>query len=283
MPPRKEHKQLKAVAGRAAQEVDRGWRGLDGALGRFQPVKPQAVPAVKNAAWAANEHRPLHPRAAGEGRARACARGRQGAADPACDAQFTVAAARPSRKSMGSSPTPRRMPMRKVVDRLLASPHFVRTPRGCRGSISRATATPRGITMIRCATCGCGAEWVIKACQHEQAVQRGFQRSSRLAGDLISECDRRAEGRERLPAQSHDLRRGRADRRGVSQSLHRRSRGDGGRDVVRDDARPCAQWPDHDNTTRSRRTDFYQLYSFFANVPENGQDGVRDPQPPCPS
>src|SRR6185436_19638707 len=40
----------------------------------------------------------------------------------------------------------------------------------------------------------------------------------------------------------------------------------------------CAQCHDHKYDPVTQK-DFYQLYSFFANAPESGKDGVRDRNP----
>ncbi len=142
-------------------------RQLPAALGVRRRRSGPPLPAVKRPDWVPQPDRPLRPRPARDGGADALARGRPGHAAPPAQPRPD----RPAADARGGRRLPRRQrrrtPTRRLVDRLLASPHYGerwgrhlarrrplrrlatatrRTSRGTSGSTATGSSTPSTAT-----------------------------------------------------------------------------------------------------------------------------------------
>ena len=100
----------------------------------------------------------------------------------------------------------------KVVDRLLASPHY--GERWARHWLDLARyADTDGYRRTARGRCWPYRDWVIEALNRDMPFDRFT--IEQLAGDLLPDADRSSRRRDRLPPQHHDQRGGRHRRRGV--------------------------------------------------------------------
>ncbi len=272
MPPPKEHKELKPEQ----VELLRRWI-KEGAVWTghwaFQPVQPEAVPAVKNGAWARNDiDRFILARLEKEGLA------------PSPEADRERLLRRVTLDLTGLPPTLSELDAfladnspeayEKAVDRLLASPHF-----GERIALPWLDLARYGDTSgyhndsLR--DMWLWREEVIKAFNANQPFDQFT--IEQLAGDLIPNAtieQKIATGFHRNVMTSDEG--GLIEEEYLNLYIVDRVATTGftwmGMTIA------CAQCHDHKYDPVTQK-DFYQLYAFFANVPENGKDGVRDRNP----
>ena len=154
----------------------------------------------------------------------------------------------------------------KLVDRLLASPHY-----------GERMAVP-WLDLVRFAdTVGYHGDqnqnvfpyrdYVIDAFNAQQAVRPVHDRATRRRP--AAQPDHRAARRDRLQPPEHDDPRGRGPAEGVPGQVRRRPRADGRRHLARLDAWAAAS-ATTTSSTRSRTKDFYSLAAFFADVKQWG-------------
>ncbi|MEO8351811.1 MAG: DUF1549 domain-containing protein, partial [Chthoniobacteraceae bacterium] len=272
MPPPKEHKALTP----AQVELLRRWI-KEGAVWTghwaFQPVNPEIVPAVKDEPWARNDiDRFILARLEKEGLA------------PSPEADRERLLRRVSLDLTGLPPTLSDLDTyladqspaayEKVVDRLLASPHF-----GERLALPWLDLARYGDTSgyhndsLR--DMWLWREEVINAFNANQPFDQFT--IEQLAGDLIPNAtieQKVASGFHRNVMTSDEG--GLIEEEYLNLYIVDRVATTGftwmGMTIA------CAQCHDHKYDPLTQK-DFYQLYAFFANVPENGKDGVRDRNP----
>ena len=273
MPPPKEHKKLKP----AQVALLRTWI-KEGAVWTghwsFQPVKPPAVPQIQNskfkiqnsidafiAARLEKEGLQLSPEADKARLIRRASLDLTGLPPTIAEVDAFLADAAPGA-------------FEKVVDRLLASPHF-----GERLALPWLDLARYGDTSgyhndsLR--DMWLWREGVIKAFNANQPFSQFT--IEQLAGDLVPNAtldQKVASGFHRNVMTSDEG--GLIDAEYLNLYIVDRVATTGvtwfGLTVG------CAQCHDHKYDPVTQR-DFYQLYSFFANIPENGKDGVRDRNP----
>ena len=127
-------------------------------------------------------HRPLHPGPAGEGRHRPVARGRQGHAHPPAVARPDRPAADAEARSMRSSRTPSPDAYERLVDRLLASPHYGER-RGRHWLDLARYADSNGFTIDAPRSIWKYRDWVIDAFNRDLPFDQFT--IEQLAGDLL--------------------------------------------------------------------------------------------------
>ncbi len=272
MPPAKEHKALKPEQIDLLSRWVKAGAKWDGHWA-FQPVKQPAPPDVKNAAWPKNTiDRFVLARLEKEGLA------------PSPEASKAALLRRVSLDLTGLPPTPAETAeylsdakvgaYERVLDRLLASPHF-----GERMALPWLDLARYGDTSgyhndsLR--DMWLWRDWVIKAFNENKPFS-DFT-IEQLAGDLLpgSTIDQQvATGFHRNVMTSDEG--GIIDEEYLNLYVIDRLNTTGatwlGLTVG------CAQCHDHKYDPLKQK-EFYQLYSFFHNVPENGKDGVRDRNP----
>ncbi len=269
MPPPKEHRQLKPG------QVDLLRRWIKGGAPwephwSFRPLKSPPVPNTKDQAWSRGAiDRFILSRLESEGLA------------PSPEADRTALIRRVSLDLIGLPPSPSEVDaflhdtapdaFEKVVDRLLASPHFGERLAIPWLDLARYGDTSgyhndslRDMWMWR--------EGVIKAFNANQPFDQFT--IEQLAGDLVPQAtidQKIASGFHRNVMTSDEG--GIIDSEYLNLYVVDRVATTGvtwlGLTVG------CAQCHDHKYDPLKQR-EFYQIYSFFHNVPENGKDGVRD-------
>jgi hypothetical protein len=272
MPPPKEHKKLKP------EQIDLLKRWIQGGAPwephwAFRPVKMPAVPETKDGAWARSAiDRFVLARLEKEG------------LSPSPEAERTALIRRVSLDLVGLPPSLTEVDdflrdsspaaYEKVVDRLLASPHF-----GERLAVPWLDLARYGDTSgyhndsLR--DMWLWREGVIKAFNANQPFDQFT--IEQLAGDLVPKPtleQQIASGFHRNVMTSDEG--GIIDSEYLNLYVVDRLNTTGvtwlGLTVG------CAQCHDHKYDPLKQR-EFYELYSFFHNVPENGKDGVRDRNP----
>ena len=272
MPPPKEHKKLKA------EQVDLLRRWIKGGATwephwAFRPVKVPALPETKDTGWARGAiDRFVLARLEKEGLA------------PSPEADRAALIRRVSLDLIGLPPTPGEVnaflkdtspeAFEKVVDRLLASPHF-----GERLALPWLDLARYGDTSgyhndsLR--DMWLWREGVIKAFNANEPFDQFT--IEQLAGDLVPQAtveQQIASGFHRNVMTSDEG--GIIDSEYLNLYVVDRVNTTGvtwlGLTVG------CAQCHDHKYDPLKQR-EFYQIYSFFHNVAENGKDGVRDRNP----
>ena len=153
----------------------------------------------------------------------------------------------------------------RLVDRLLASPHF-----GERMALdwldAARYADTNGYSIDGGRHIWLWRDWVIDAFNRNMPYNEFLV--EQLAGDLLPRADRCAAHRHRLSAQQHGDARGGHDPRGESHQLQRRSREDARRSGARADAR-LRQCHDHKYDPITQR-DYYQLFAYFNTLSDKG-------------
>ena len=239
----------------------------------IKPVRP-APPAVANARLAAQRHRSLRAGAARAGKARAVAGSAESDAAPARHASTSPGCRRRPPSSTRSSPTPAPDAYERVVDRLLASPHY--GERWARPWLDLARyADTNGYEKDNRRSIWKYRDWVIDALNRDMPFDQFT--IEQIAGDMLPNATHRAEDRHRLPSQRDDQRGRRRRSRRVDVRGPRRSRQHDRHGLARHRRSACAQCHNHKYDPFSQK-DYFRLLAFFANADYESRtfgDGTR--------